>query len=147
MTEPQSDAPLSGSTAEAGTATTATTGELVSRLTEDMSRLVRDELRLAQAELTEKGKRAGMGAGLFGGAGLVGLYGLGALVAAAILALALVLPGWLAAIIVGVVLFAIAGIAALLGKGQLSRATPAVPQEATASLKKDVQTVKEGMHR
>lgn len=116
-------------------------------MSEEMSRLIRDELRLAQAELTAKGKRAGLGAGLFGGAGLVGLYGVGALVAAAILALALVLPWWLSAVIVGVVLLAIAGIAALVGKKQVSQATPPIPQEAASGLQKDVQTVKEGMHR
>jgi hypothetical protein len=65
----------------------ASTGELVSQLSSEVSTLIRDELQLAQAEMTQKTKKAGMGAGLFGGAGLVGLYGIGALVTAAILAL------------------------------------------------------------
>lgn len=112
-----------------------------------MSQLIRDELRLAQAELTQKGKKAGIGAGLFGGAGLVAVFGVGALVAAAILALALALPGWLSALIVGAVLLAIAGIAALMGKREIAQAAPPVPEEASAGLRKDVQAVKKGLHR
>ena len=117
------------------------TGDLVSQLTEQTSRLIRDELRLAQLELTAKGKRAGAGAGLFGGAGLFALYGLGCLIAAAILGLAGPLPDWLAALIVGVVLFAIAGVAALIGKREVSSATPPIPQEAVAGLKADAKAL------
>jgi uncharacterized membrane protein YqjE len=126
------------------TAHDASLGELVSRMSEQTSRLIRDELRLAQLELTEKGKKAGIGAGLFGGAGLFALYGLGCLVAAAILGLAGPVPDWLAAIIVGVILFAIAGVAALVGKREVAQATPPVPQEAVSGLKQDVQTLKSG---
>src|ERR1700709_738305 len=78
----------------------ASTGELSSSLTEQLGTLVRDEVRLAQAEVTQKAKRLGIGAGLFGGAGLVALLGVGALVTAAIFGLANVMPGWLAAIVV-----------------------------------------------
>jgi uncharacterized membrane protein YqjE len=117
-------------------------GTLVHDLTQQISTLVRDEMRLAQAEMAEKGKKAGIGIGMFGGAGLVALYGLGALVATAILALALALPGWLAALIVAVVLFAIAGVLALMGKSSVSKATPAKPEEAMAGLREDVATVK-----
>lgn len=122
----------------------ASLGDLVSRMSEQTSRLIRDELRLAQLEMAEKGKKAGIGAGLFGGAGLFALYGLACLVAAAVLALAGPVPDWLAALIVGAALFAIAGIAAVVGKREVSAATPAVPQEAVSGLGKDVQTLKSG---
>ena len=96
----------------------------MTQLTEKSTQLIRAELRLAQAEMTAKAKHAGIGAGLFGGAGLVALYGVGALIATVILALSLVMDPWLAALIVTVVLFAVAGVAALLGKKQVSEATP-----------------------
>jgi uncharacterized membrane protein YqjE len=123
------------------------TSELVSRMTEQMSQLVRDELRLAQLELREKGKRAGIGAGLFGGAGVVALYAVAALVTCAILLLGLAIPYWLAALIVGVVLLAVAGVLALLGRKQMRRAAPPVPQQAVAGIKRDVETVKERAQR
>ena len=122
----------------------ASSAQLVSRLTQQSTELIRSELRLAQAEMTEKAKHAGVGAGLFGGAGLVALYGVGALVATAILALALVLPAWLAALIVTVVLFAVAGIVALVGRKQVSQATPAAPEQAIDGVKRDIATVKGG---
>jgi uncharacterized membrane protein YqjE len=122
--------------------TDPTLGALVHDLTQQMSTLVRDEIRLAQVEMTEKGKRAGLGIGLFGGAGLVALYGVGALLATVILALALVLPAWLAALIVTVVLFAVAGVLALKGKSNVAQATPAKPEQAIEWLKEDVATVK-----
>ena len=125
-------------------ATDQSLGNLVSRMSEQTSRLIRDELRLAQLEMAEKGKRAGIGAGLFGGAGLFSLYGLGALVAAAILALAGPLSPWLAAVIVGVALFVIAGIAALIGKREVTQATPPVPEQAISGVKQDVQALKPG---
>ena len=93
-----------------------TLGALVHDMTQQMSTLVRDEMRLAQAEMTQKGKKAGLGIGLFGGAGLVALYGVATLLATVILALALVIPAWLAALIVTVVLFAVAGVLALHGQ-------------------------------
>ena len=125
----------------------ASTGELVSQLSDEVSTLIRDELRLAQAEMTQKTKKAGMGAGLFGGAGLVALYGIGALVTAAILGLAVVLDPWLAALIVGVALLAIAGLLALSGKRNVSAAGPPVPEQAISGLKADVETVKESASR
>ncbi|EEP74472.1 hypothetical protein MCAG_04799 [Micromonospora sp. ATCC 39149] len=117
------------------------TAELVQRATEQVSRLVRDELALARAELTQKGKHAGIGIGLFGGGGALALYGLGALVAAAILLLALVVPAWLAALIVAVALFLVAGILALVGKKQVSQAVPPVPAATVRSVRADVDTV------
>jgi uncharacterized membrane protein YqjE len=120
-------------------------GALVHRLSEQIPELVRSELRLAQAELSEKGKRAGIGIGMFSGAGLLALFGLGTLIATAILALDLVLPAWLAALIVALVILAIAGVLALIGKKEVQQATPAAPERTIASVKEDVATVK-GKH-
>ena len=121
-------------------------GELVSQLSEQTSRLIRDELRLAQLELTAKGKRAGAGIGLFGGAGVLAFYGGACVIAAIIIALAGPLPDWLAALIVGVALLIVAGVAALVGKREVSAATPPVPQEAVAGLKQDAQTLNPRSH-
>ncbi|GAA4804127.1 phage holin family protein [Nocardioides caeni] len=119
-----------------------TTGELVARVTEDVRTLVRDELRLAQLEMTGKAKRAGIGAGLFGAAGLLALYGVAVLVAAAVIALALAVPAWLSALLVGLALLAGAGVAAVVGKGQVAEATPPVPEAALAGVKADIDAVK-----
>lgn len=125
----------------------ASTGQLIGQLTEQISRLVRDEARLAQAEVTQKAKRLGIGAGLFGGAGLFAFFGLAVLIAAAVLALALAMPGWLAALVVAVVLFAVAGVLALVGKKDVEKGSPPVPTEAIASTKEDIATVKESARR
>ena len=117
-------------------------GELVQQLSQQTSTLIRQEMRLAQAELTEKGRHAGKGAGMFGGAGLVALYGVGALVAAAIIGIGTLLEPWIAAAIVGAVLLAVAGILALTGKKQVEQAGPAKPEKAMASVQRDVDTVK-----
>jgi len=117
-------------------------GALVSQLTSDLSRLVRVELQLAKAELKDKGKEAGVGIGLFGGAGTVALYGLGALIAAAVIGLAYAVPAWLSALIVAVVLFAIAGVAAPLGKRHVSQATPPIPQRAVDGVHEDLEALK-----
>jgi uncharacterized membrane protein YqjE len=122
-------------------------GELVQRLSQQTSTLVRDEIRLAQLELQQKGKRAGIGAGLFGGSGLIALYGLGALTAAVILLLATAMDAWVAAAIVAAGLFALAGLLALVGKKQVEQATPPVPEEAMDSTRRDVETVKERASR
>ncbi|MDQ3587575.1 MAG: phage holin family protein [Actinomycetota bacterium] len=117
-------------------------GDLVQRMSQQTAALVRKELELAQVEMKEKGKRAGIGVGLFGGAGLIAAYGVGALVATIILVLATFLEGWIAALIVTVVLFAIAGVAALVGKKQVEQATPPQPEQAIQSTKRDVDEVK-----
>ncbi|MGI9094045.1 MAG: phage holin family protein [Thermoleophilaceae bacterium] len=117
-------------------------GDLVKQLSEQTSTLVRKELQLAQLEMTEKGKRAGIGAGLFGGAGVVALYGVGALIAAVILLLATAIEPWLSALIVAVVLLAAGGVAALMGKKQVQQAVPPQPEQAIQSTKRDVDTVK-----
>lgn len=122
-------------------------GELVHEVTELIPKLIKQEMTLAKAELGEKGKKAGLGAGLFGGSGAIALYGLGALIAAAIMGLAEAVPGWLSALIVAVVLFVIAGVLALVGKKEVGQATPPVPEHAISGVKQDVETVKESVHR
>ena len=121
-------------------------GELVTDLTDEVKRLVRDELRLAMFELQRKGKRMGLGAGLFGAAGVLALFGGGTLVAALVLALALVLAPWLAALLVGGGLVVVAGLAALVGRASTRRAVPPVPEEAIAGVREDVEVVKRGVH-
>jgi len=117
-------------------------GELVQRMSQQTASLVRQELQLAQVEMKEKGKRAGLGAGMFGGAGVFALYGVGALIASLILVLATFLEAWIAAGIVTVVLFAIAGVLALTGKKEIEQATPAAPEQAIESTKQDVDELK-----
>ena len=117
-------------------------GELVQDLSRQTSTLIRQEMRLAQAELAEKGKHAGKGAGMFGGAGLVALYGVGALIAAAIIGLATVIEPWIAAAAIGAGLLVIAGILALTGKRELDEASPPKPERALESVHHDVETVK-----
>lgn len=122
------------------------TAQLIATATEQLGQLVRQELELARAELTQSAKRAGTGAGLFGGAGLVALYGVGVLIATAIIALGLVLPLWLAALLVGLVLLAVAGVMALVGKKQVTQVTP--PAERTVeNVKADIDTVTGGQAR
>ncbi|MGN6170669.1 MAG: phage holin family protein [Solirubrobacteraceae bacterium] len=116
--------------------------ELVKEITAQSAALARKELELAEAEMTIKGKRAGLGAGMFGGAGLLGLFGFGALTAAGILALAIVLPGWASALIVAGVYLGLAGITALVGGIELRRAKPLPPTQAAESIKDDVEWVR-----
>jgi hypothetical protein len=123
------------------------TADLVRDLSRLLPQLARDEVALARAELVEKGKHAGIGIGLFGASGIVALFGVGVLLAAAVLGLAEAVPGWLAALIVGLVVLLVAGIAAMIGKGQVSKATPAAPTMAVDSTKQDVAAVKESAHR
>ena len=117
-------------------------GELVAQFSEQSTQLIRSELQLAVAEMREKTKHAGVGVGLFGTAGIVALFGVGGLVTTAILALALVLPAWLAALIVTVVLFLVAGVVAAVGKQQTSQATPPRPEQAMEGVRRDIETVK-----
>ncbi|MER7659952.1 MULTISPECIES: phage holin family protein [unclassified Streptomyces] len=121
--------------------------DLVSQASQQLSQLVREELRLAQAEMTQKGKRFGKGGGMFGGAGIVAFIGLQALAATAIAALVLVLPLWAAALIITGVLFVIAAILAAMGKKQVGMATPPTPERAIDSVKADVAEIKERAHR
>lgn len=123
------------------------TGELVNRLAGQVSELVRGELELARTELTAKGKRVGVGAGLAGAGGVVALYGLGALVAAAVAALSLAWPVWLAALVVGVVVLAVAGALALAGRAQLRRGTPPTPEHTVESVRDDIAAVRTAVRR
>jgi hypothetical protein len=117
-------------------------GELFKQLSEDLSALVRQELRLAQAEMTEKGKRAGLGAGIFGGAGLIGVMAFATLTACFVAALAKGMDVWLAALIVTVVYAAIAGVLALQGRERIQQATPPIPEQTVETVKEDVQWAK-----
>ena len=123
------------------------TGELVKQLSEQVSVLVRDELKLAQLEMTRKGKQAGLGVGLLGGGGVMAFYGVGCLLACAIIAISAVVAAWLAALIVGAALLAIAAVAALTGKGRLQKAAPLVPEETVGSIQADVEEIKERTRR
>jgi uncharacterized membrane protein YqjE len=123
------------------------TAALVRQAAEQISRLVRDELALAKVEMTEKGKKAGVGAGLLGGGGLVALYGVAALLTAIVLGLAEAMPAWLAALIVAVLLFVVAGVLAVFGRKEVQQAAPPVPQEAVDSVKADIDEVKERAKR
>lgn len=118
------------------------TAQLITRLSEQTSRLLRVELRLAQAEIADKAKQGGIGAGLFGAATILAWFGFGALVTTAILGLALILPAWAAALIVTVVLFIIAGIAALMGKKKIERISP-TPDRTIENVNRDIAEVKE----
>lgn len=118
------------------------TADLLRQLSQQTGDLVRKEMELAKAEVREKGRAAGLAGGMFGGAGLVALFGVGALTAAAILALATAVDGWLAALIVGLVYLAVAGVLALTGKKKVERATPPLPEQAIESTKEDVEWTK-----
>lgn len=122
-----------------------TLGALVHDLSQQLPDLIRSELRLAQAEMAEKGKRAGLGIGMFSAAGLLAFFGLGCLVATAVIALAHAVTPWLSALIVGVVLFAVAAAVAMMGKSKVAAATPAKPERAVEGVKQDIATVK-GKH-
>lgn len=122
-------------------------GDLVQRASQQLSQLVRDELRLAQAEMAQKGKRFGKGGGLFGGAGLMGVLTLQTLVATVIAALSLVMEVWAAALIVTVALGAVTALMAALGKRQIGKASPPTPEQTIDSVKADVAEIKERAQR
>jgi uncharacterized membrane protein YqjE len=139
--EPVPDGHRGGATVPAEAPGAASTADLIRRATDQLSTLVRDELALARAEMTEKLAHAGKGAGLFGGAGLVSLYGVFGLLAGVVLVLARVMPAWGAAFVVGVALLIVAGVMALVGRGQVRKATPPVPQAAVQGVRTDIETV------
>jgi len=120
-------------------------GELLKQLSEETTRLVRQELELAKAELIQKGKQAGAGAGLFGGAGAIGFLALAALTTCFILALDAVMPAWLAALLVAVVYGVIAAVLALRGRAKVKQATPPVPEQTIETVKEDVEWAKTQM--
>ncbi|KJY36601.1 MULTISPECIES: phage holin family protein [unclassified Streptomyces] len=120
---------------------------LVSRASQQISELVRDEMQLARAEMTQKGKRFGKGGGLVGAAGLIGILAAQALVATCIAALALVLPVWASALIVAAVLAAVAAVIAVAGKKQIAEAGAPVPGKTIDSVKADLAEIKEKVQR
>jgi uncharacterized membrane protein YqjE len=135
-----------GSAAQPPAGQEPSTGELVKQLSEQVSVLVRGELKLAQLEMTRKGKQAGLGAGMLGAGGLIALYGVACLLACVVIALSGAVAPWLAALIVGVVLLAVSAVAALLGKRRLQKATPPLPEQAVGSVKADVEKIRERAH-
>jgi len=126
---------------------TKSTADLIRDVTELVPRLVQEEFALAKSELTDKGKHAGAGVGLFGGGGLFAFFGVAVLIAAAVLGLAEAVPAWASALIVAAVLLLIAGALALVGRSQVRQAVPPVPALAVDSTKQDVQAVKESARR
>lgn len=119
-------------------------GELVSTLSEKFSTLIRDEIRLAKTEMAEKAKNAGIGIGLFAGAGVLAFWATGVLIATIILGIAEALPAWLAALIVFVAILLVAALMVVIGKRSLDKGTPPVPARAQASIKLDVEALKQG---
>jgi hypothetical protein len=120
-------------------------GELLKELSQETTRLVHQELELAKAELAQKGRQAGTGAGMFGGAGAIGLAALGALTACFILALDAVMPAWLAALLVAVVYGVIAFVLVRQGQARIKQATPPVPTQTIETVKEDVEWAKTQM--
>lgn len=120
--------------------------DLVKDISALVPQLVRDELKLAQLELTRKGKQAGMGAGMFAGSGVIAFYGIGCLIAAAIVAISGAIAAWLSALIIGAALLAVAGIVALAGRGRMKQATPPLPRQAVDSVQADIREIKDELH-
>ena len=123
-----------------------TLGALVHQLSQQIPGLIRSEMRLAQAEVAQKGKRAGVGVGMFSIAGLLAFFAVAALVTTAILGLTYVVDVWLAALIVAVVLLVAAALAGVVAKNKVAEAAPAVPERAVQGIKDDLATVKGGRH-
>ncbi|MGY2874328.1 putative membrane protein YqjE [Marmoricola sp. URHA0025 HA25] len=120
-----------------------TIGALVHQLSEEIPQLVRSEIRLAQAEVTQKGRRVGMGIGMFSAAGLLAFFGVATLVATAVLALAEALPAWLSALIVAAALLVVAAVFGLVGKHRVSEGQPLKPERAVAGVREDVAVLKQ----
>ncbi|MGW1952657.1 phage holin family protein [Streptomyces sp. NPDC001920] len=125
----------------------ASVGELVQEASRELTDLVRAEMRLAQTEMTQKGKRLGMGGGMFGGAGLVGFLALQAMVATAIAALAVPLPVWAAGLIITGGLLVVAAVMAAVGRAKVRQATPPAPEQSIDSVKADVAEIRERAQR
>jgi len=139
--------PISDTSSRPSDVSNRSTTELVRTAAEQISRLIRDELALARAEMTAKAKQAGVGAGLLGGGSLFAVYGVGALLFAIGLGLAEAMPAWLAALIVAVVLLAAAGMLAIAGRREVQQAGPPVPEETLESVKAVVDDVTERAKR
>ena len=130
-----------------GSVREASTAQLVAQLSDQVSRLAREEIKLAVAEVQTKGKKVGVGAGLFGGAGVLAWFGVMSFIAGLVLLLATVMAPWLAAFVVAAGVFVIAGIVALIGKKQLDKGTPPIPEQAIQGVKQDIAAVSERAHR
>jgi hypothetical protein len=141
------DADQPGGTDSALERHATSTTELVRTASEQVSRLVRDEMRLIRAETTVRARRAGAAAGLFGGAAVVALYGVTALLVTLVLLLAQVMPAWLAALIVTVALFAVVAVMAVAGRGQVRRVGSIVPEQTVDSVKADLRAVRDAAKR
>jgi hypothetical protein len=128
--------------AETGDKRSASTGELVKELSREISQLVRQEMALAKAEMTEKGKKAGLGAGMLSGAAVLGLAAVGGSMAFFILVLDSWMPAWLGALIVTLMYAAAGAVLAVRGKARISEATPPAPTQTIESVKEDVQWAK-----
>ncbi len=122
-------------------------GELVALATAQVSQLVREEMQLAKMEMAEKGKRAGLGGGLLGGAAMMTLFAVGAGVTAAIAGLSVVWPVWLSALVVMAALFVVAGLMAYLGREEVRRATPAKPERAIRGVHDDLEEIRTRVRR
>jgi uncharacterized membrane protein YqjE len=120
-------------------------GELMGELARETTTLMRQELELAKAEMREKGKEAGVGAGMLGGGAVAALLALGSLTAFAILVLSTFLPDWAAALVVAIVWGVAAAVLAMRGKERVQEAGAPVPEEAMDSMKEDVQWAKTRM--
>lgn len=116
---------------------------LVHQLAEDIPALVRSEIRLAQAEVAEKGRQAGAGLGMFSAAGLLAFFGLATVITAAVIGLAAVLPTWASALVVAAALLLLAGMLALGGKNKVAESQPLKPERAVAGVQQDIETLKE----
>jgi uncharacterized membrane protein YqjE len=138
---------MSQTDAAGRTAQERSTGELVKLVSEQVSVLVRDELKLARLEMTGKAKQAGQGIGMMGGGGLIALYGVACLIACAIIAISHSLPAWLAALVMGAFLLVVAAIVSAAGRGKMRAGAPPAPTEAVASVKTDVQEIRERARR
>jgi uncharacterized membrane protein YqjE len=116
--------------------------DLVKQLASQTSTLVRQEIDLAKAEMSEKAATAGKGAGLLGGAAVTGLLAAGALTACLILVLSEAMDAWLAALIVAVVMGVVAAALGLAGRNKVREATPPVPEQTVETVKEDVEWAK-----
>ena len=118
------------------------TGDLVKQLSQQVSTLVRQEVELAKVEMGEKGKKAGVGIGMFGGAGIAGLLALGSLTAFLILVLDLAMPAWAAALIVTALWAVAAGVLALQAREKVKEVGKPIPEQTAESVKEDVEWLK-----
>lgn len=125
----------------------ASFGQLASQLSEQVSRLVHDELALAQVETKSKAKKLGLGVGMFGASAVLAYFAVGVLIAAAVLGIATAVHAWLAAVIVGVALLLLAGVIALVGKQSVAKGSPPIPKDAIGSVQADVGAVREAVQR